>query len=238
MKLRKHIRTKLLHDVQQMGTDRVVIFTFGTNENAYHVILELYAGGNVILTDHTFCILSLLRMYELEEGAAAKPAATGAPAPTASAAAASASAAAAAAAGEKDSVKVAVGEIYPVHMAAEPAPPTQVCLVAYAECKGYVLQQKLSNSNVSPPSLLPFCFLLCMLAPHLLVSGLQESLTQLWQTAIGNPKSKVVSDIFPPGSAFSSAIVDHCLVEGANMKRCDFSMFIFLVHVHMNGWMF
>ncbi len=124
MKMRKHIRTKLLHDVQQMGTDRVVIFTFGTNENAFHVILELYAGGNVILTDHTFCILSLLRMYELEESAAG--------------AATAATAANAAAAGEKESVKVAVGEIYPVHMTAEPAPLTEVCVwwKLWGECSG------------------------------------------------------------------------------------------------------
>ena len=66
MKLRKHIRTKLVHDFQQMAGDRVIFITFGTGENAFHVILELYAAGNVILADHEFTILSLLRPYELE----------------------------------------------------------------------------------------------------------------------------------------------------------------------------
>jgi predicted ribosome quality control (RQC) complex YloA/Tae2 family protein len=88
MKLRKHIRTKLLHDIQQMGSDRVLILTFGSGENAFHVILELYAGGNIILTDFEFTILSLLRPYELET----------------------------------DSIRVAVGEKFPVNFAPQPAP--------------------------------------------------------------------------------------------------------------------
>jgi len=34
----------------------------------YHVILEMYAGGNVILTDGQGLILTLLRPYTVEEG--------------------------------------------------------------------------------------------------------------------------------------------------------------------------
>lgn len=45
MKLRKHIRTKRLEDVRQVGMDRVVDFKFGSGESANHVILELYAQG-------------------------------------------------------------------------------------------------------------------------------------------------------------------------------------------------
>lgn len=63
MKLRKHIRTKRLTDVRQLGADRAVIFTFGRDENAFHLILELYVSGNLILTDHEYKILVLLRTH-------------------------------------------------------------------------------------------------------------------------------------------------------------------------------
>jgi predicted ribosome quality control (RQC) complex YloA/Tae2 family protein len=61
MKLRKHLRGKRLDDVRQLGVDRIVVFTFGSGPAAHHVILELYAGGNVILTDANYEILTLLR---------------------------------------------------------------------------------------------------------------------------------------------------------------------------------
>lgn len=157
MKLRKHLRTKLLHDVQQMGMDRVVFFTFGTGEHAFHVILELYAAGNIILTDHTFTILSLLRPYELED----------------------------------DGVRVVVGEKYPVHVGNDmnslDAVRMVVCLC-------------ISDLNRSFWSGLTFHF--------------QAKLTELWTKALENPKNKVISDIFPPGSSFSPVVVDHCLSEG------------------------
>jgi len=63
LKLRKHIRTKRCEEVRQLGVDRVVVFTFGAGEDANHVILELFAGGNIILTDHEGTILTLLRTH-------------------------------------------------------------------------------------------------------------------------------------------------------------------------------
>ena len=54
MKLRKHIKGKRLDDIRQFNTDRVVDFTFGSGDTAFHVILELYAAGNIILTDHEY----------------------------------------------------------------------------------------------------------------------------------------------------------------------------------------
>ncbi len=42
MKLRKHLRTRRLESVQQLGIDRIVDLQFGSGEAAYHVILELY----------------------------------------------------------------------------------------------------------------------------------------------------------------------------------------------------
>lgn len=43
LKLRKHLRTRRLEDVRQLGVDRVVDFVFGVGENAHHLILEMYA---------------------------------------------------------------------------------------------------------------------------------------------------------------------------------------------------
>jgi len=63
MKLRKHIRTKRLTGINQLGADRSVDFTFGYGETAFHLILELYVSGNLLLTDHEYKILALLRTH-------------------------------------------------------------------------------------------------------------------------------------------------------------------------------
>ncbi|KAL3991037.1 Fibronectin-binding protein A N-terminus (FbpA) family protein [Acanthocheilonema viteae] len=61
MKLRKHIRHKRLECVTQLGVDRIVDMQFGFDEHAYHVIVELYDRGNVLLTDNNYTILNVLR---------------------------------------------------------------------------------------------------------------------------------------------------------------------------------
>ncbi|KAJ0980565.1 hypothetical protein J5N97_008820 [Dioscorea zingiberensis] len=63
LKLRKHIRTRRLEDVRQLGYDRIILFQFGLGANAHYVILELYAQGNVILTDSEYTVLTLLRSH-------------------------------------------------------------------------------------------------------------------------------------------------------------------------------
>jgi len=63
MKLRKHLRTKRLESIRQLGTDRVVDFKFGTGESANHIILEMYASGNIVLTDEHYEILALVRSH-------------------------------------------------------------------------------------------------------------------------------------------------------------------------------
>lgn len=40
-------------------------FYFTGGDHPYHLILELYASGNVILTDHQYKILILLRTHKL-----------------------------------------------------------------------------------------------------------------------------------------------------------------------------
>ncbi|KAK7303643.1 hypothetical protein RJT34_14554 [Clitoria ternatea] len=63
LKLRKHIRTRRLEDVRQLGYDRIILFQFGLGENANYVILELYAQGNILLTDSSFTVMTLLRSH-------------------------------------------------------------------------------------------------------------------------------------------------------------------------------
>ena len=66
MKLRKHLRTKKLSSIRQLGMDRVIDIQFGRDEFANHILVELYAQGNIILTDENYVILSLLRSYTLD----------------------------------------------------------------------------------------------------------------------------------------------------------------------------
>uniref|UniRef100_A0A3Q7EEV7 CCHC-type domain-containing protein n=1 Tax=Solanum lycopersicum TaxID=4081 RepID=A0A3Q7EEV7_SOLLC len=63
LKLRKHIRTRRLEDVRQLGYDRIILFQFGLGSNAHYVILELYAQGNILLTDSDFMVMTLLRSH-------------------------------------------------------------------------------------------------------------------------------------------------------------------------------
>jgi predicted ribosome quality control (RQC) complex YloA/Tae2 family protein len=63
MKLRKHLKNKRLEKIEQMGSDRIIDLQFGSGEAAYHVILELYDRGNIILCDYTYLILNVLRPH-------------------------------------------------------------------------------------------------------------------------------------------------------------------------------
>eukprot|EP00794_Sanderia_malayensis_P020402 gene20402-22415_t len=87
MKCRKHLRGKRLSSVSQLGVDRIIDFCFGYNEVAHHLIIELYDRGNIILADHEYTILQLLRVrkdnedvrfavrerYPIEKARAAEP---------------------------------------------------------------------------------------------------------------------------------------------------------------------
>ncbi|XP_053613613.1 ribosome quality control complex subunit NEMF homolog isoform X2 [Plodia interpunctella] len=63
MKLRKHLKNKRLEHLTQLGVDRIVDLQFGSGEAAYHVILELYDRGNIVLTDCEWTILNVLRPH-------------------------------------------------------------------------------------------------------------------------------------------------------------------------------
>lgn len=47
LKLRKHLRTRRLEDIKQLGVDRIVDFQFGTGDARFHLILELYSQVNI-----------------------------------------------------------------------------------------------------------------------------------------------------------------------------------------------
>ena len=66
VKLRKHIKNRRCTAVRQLGLDRVIDLTFGVGDKAHHLIFEFYASGNMILTDHEFKILDLLRVHTYE----------------------------------------------------------------------------------------------------------------------------------------------------------------------------
>lgn len=69
LKLRKHIRTRRLHSIQQLGDggDRIVDLAFSSEGSvSAHLIVEAYSGGNVILTDGDYTILTLLRTYKTD----------------------------------------------------------------------------------------------------------------------------------------------------------------------------
>ncbi|XP_077415505.1 ribosome quality control complex subunit NEMF [Vanacampus margaritifer] len=66
MKCRKHLKTRRLTQVKQLGIDRIVDLQFGSEEAAYHLIVELYDRGNIVLTDHEYTILNLLRFRTAE----------------------------------------------------------------------------------------------------------------------------------------------------------------------------
>lgn len=69
LKLRKYIRGKRLEKITQLGIDRVIQLTFGVGESSFNLIIELYAQGNIVLTDSAYTILAVLRHHEYGDGA-------------------------------------------------------------------------------------------------------------------------------------------------------------------------
>lgn len=63
MKMRKHLKNKRLEALTQLDTDRIIDLQFGVGDAAYHLILELYDRGNVILCDCDMKILNVLRPH-------------------------------------------------------------------------------------------------------------------------------------------------------------------------------
>lgn len=52
--------------MNQIGTDRIIDFSF--SDGMYHMLLEFFASGNVIITDKDYTIIALLRQVSGNEG--------------------------------------------------------------------------------------------------------------------------------------------------------------------------
>ena len=50
MKLRKHLKNKRIEHIKQFGLDRIIDIQFGIRDAAYHIIIELYNRGNILIT--------------------------------------------------------------------------------------------------------------------------------------------------------------------------------------------
>ncbi|KAJ5921187.1 hypothetical protein N7466_009513 [Penicillium verhagenii] len=69
-RLRKFLKSRRVTSVTQIGTDRVIDISF--SDGAYHMFLEFFAGGNIIVTDREHTIISLFRQVNAAEGEEAK----------------------------------------------------------------------------------------------------------------------------------------------------------------------
>ncbi len=56
IQLRKHLKSRRLESIEQLGIDRIVDLQFGSGEAAYHLIVELY--------DKVFDIFEIYFRYE------------------------------------------------------------------------------------------------------------------------------------------------------------------------------
>ncbi|OJD20069.1 hypothetical protein ACJ73_08598, partial [Blastomyces percursus] len=60
IRLRKFLKTRRVTAVTQVGTDRIIDIEL--SDGNFHVLLEFYAGGNIILTDKEYKIIALHRI--------------------------------------------------------------------------------------------------------------------------------------------------------------------------------
>ncbi|KAJ5440325.1 Protein of unknown function DUF3441 [Penicillium cf. griseofulvum] len=58
-RLRKYLKSRRITGISQIGTDRIIDISF--SDGAYHIFLEFFAGGNIILTDREYNILAFFR---------------------------------------------------------------------------------------------------------------------------------------------------------------------------------
>ncbi|KAL4944547.1 hypothetical protein BDV06DRAFT_210171 [Aspergillus oleicola] len=65
-RLRKYLKSRRITSVTQIGTDRIIDFSF--SDGMYHMLLEFFASGNIIITDAGYNIIALLRQVPGGEG--------------------------------------------------------------------------------------------------------------------------------------------------------------------------
>ncbi|KAF7587552.1 hypothetical protein BBP40_007063 [Aspergillus hancockii] len=69
-RMRKFLKSRRITSVKQIGTDRVIDISF--SDGMYHMYLEFFAGGNIIITDRENNILALFRQVSISEGEEAR----------------------------------------------------------------------------------------------------------------------------------------------------------------------
>jgi predicted ribosome quality control (RQC) complex YloA/Tae2 family protein len=67
MLLRKYISGGKVLGIRQLGLERIIIFAIGKGTTTFHLIIELYDEGNVILTDEKFEIIKPLRHHRFKD---------------------------------------------------------------------------------------------------------------------------------------------------------------------------
>ncbi|PGH18997.1 hypothetical protein AJ79_00030 [Helicocarpus griseus UAMH5409] len=65
-RLRKFLKTRRVTAVSQVGTDRIIDIQL--SDGYFHLLLEFYAGGNIILTDSEYKILAVHRVVSESSG--------------------------------------------------------------------------------------------------------------------------------------------------------------------------
>jgi len=63
--LRKEIVRAKVDDVQQLGSERIVLVKFTVDSNIRNLIAEFFAGGNIVLCDESMKILAILNPIEV-----------------------------------------------------------------------------------------------------------------------------------------------------------------------------
>jgi predicted ribosome quality control (RQC) complex YloA/Tae2 family protein len=61
-KLRKHLKTKRLTNIKQIGDDRIAVLEF--SDGFYYLVLEFFSAGNIILLDADLKILTIFRFVD------------------------------------------------------------------------------------------------------------------------------------------------------------------------------
>lgn len=59
-KLRKHLKTRRLSQLKQVGNDRILVFQF--SDGMFYLVFEFFSAGNILLLDADLKILSLQRV--------------------------------------------------------------------------------------------------------------------------------------------------------------------------------
>ncbi|KAH8434124.1 putative DUF814 domain protein [Aspergillus melleus] len=69
-RLRKFLKSRRITSIKQIGTDRVIDISF--SDDTYHMFLEFFAGGNIIVTDREYNMLAVFRQVSASEGEEAR----------------------------------------------------------------------------------------------------------------------------------------------------------------------